>query len=205
MKKMFWILFVLVAIILIAPKSFHAEETEGYIFVGDSRTVGMQQAVEKDNTVFYVCKESQGYKWLVDTAEDEVAAIIKENTKIKKWNILVNLGINDLGNAEKYVDEYERLQTEDWKNYNLYYISVYPVNEEKTKITNEQIDEFNSYFSDSTNYISISETEKNKFNSSDGVHFDGDTYRWIYGKIFDNLSIRKNMFSGDKLKYIFKY
>lgn len=100
-----------------------AAESTGIIFIGDSRTVGMSKSVAIEDNVFFVAKVGQGYDWFCSTAIDAAEDIINSND-CDNWVIITNLGVNDLGNVEKYKAKYKELLEGDWKDYSFYITSV---------------------------------------------------------------------------------
>ena len=71
------------------------------VFMGDSRTVGMERSVEDKENEVYLCKGSMGYDYLVNTAWPEFEVTVEENPE-KEINAVINFGVNDLKNEEKY-------------------------------------------------------------------------------------------------------
>ena len=154
--------------------------------VGDSRMVGLcSYKWYKNDNGSCIAKVGIGYSWLVDTAIPEVSKINGN----KKKNIVVNLGVNDLGNADNYVKKYKELSNGNWKNSNIFLLSVNPT-KGKYNDLNSSIDSINSKFKslakeksniiycDSVNYL-----RNNGFGSSDGLHYNEDTSKIIYSQI----------------------
>ncbi len=161
------------------------DETVGTIFIGDSRFVGMDKAVdiESHEREFCVAKVGQGYYWFKNTALKQIEKIRKENTALTKWRYVVCLGVNDLGNSKNYIEEYEELTGKD-DSIQLVLVSVNPV-KNYPSITNSQIKKFNIKLSDAGyDYIdTFSVLQKKGFNSTDGLHYDDETYKTIYDLI----------------------
>lgn len=159
----------------------------GYIFIGDSRTVGMQNAVANEigDNVYFVAKVGAGYKWLVSDAINEVDNIISENGNVNNWKIITNFGVNDLGNAQKYLAKYEELKDNTWSKYELYYVSVNPVDETKCKnVSNCAIDEFNKLFVDMGTYINVNDILMEiDLKSRDGLHYGNTVNKYIYQEV----------------------
>ena len=161
------------------------DETVGTIFIGDSRFVGMDKAVdiESKDRQFCVAKIGQGYYWFKNTALKKIEKIRKENTALTKWRYVVCLGVNDLGNSENYLKLYDELTSSD-DSIQLVLVSVNPVKNYPT-ITNSQIKKFNVKLSDAGyDYIdTFSQLQKKGFQSTDGLHYDNETYEVIYNLI----------------------
>lgn len=159
------------------------EKVEGIIIVGDSRTVGMSEYydIQGDN-VFYIAGVGKGYKWFVDEALNEVADIKSTYIEYDKWNIVCNLGINDLANAYKYSNLYQNLLENEWKCDKVYFMSVNPVNEDRCKtVSNKNICRFNQKMSDiDMEYINTYDMLVDKIESLDGLHYTKGTYEEIY-------------------------
>ena len=64
-----------------------------YIFVGDSRTVGMHETVG-DSGCVWIGQVSAGLSWFQDTAVGEIDESVTQGSVI-----IINMGVNDLGNA----------------------------------------------------------------------------------------------------------
>ena len=147
------------------------------IFVGDSRTVGMEYAVKNDDYT-WLCEVGKGYYWFKENI-DLVDDYAKPGTKV-----IINLGVNDLGNASKYVElinSYVDLWTSE--GIEIYYSAVTPVGD--TTVTNEQIEKFNQSLKSGldsriTWIDSYSYLTENGFSSSDGLHYNNATYTSLY-------------------------
>lgn len=162
--------------------------SEGYLFVGDSRFVGMNNVcnIKKIDNYFVVAEVGKGYDWFVSEAQAQIDSIISNNVDIEKWNMIIGLGVNDLNNKEKYVSLYKELS----EKYTLYIMSVNPI-EYHSWITNSQIEEFNLSINsiENTNYIdSYNYLIENGFSTSDGLHYDNNTYEKIFSFINDYLN-----------------
>lgn len=175
-------------LVLINPMSVLASDSQvGYIFIGDSRTVGMQNAVANEigDNVYFVAKVGAGYKWLVSDAIDEVDNIISENGNVNNWKIITNFGVNDLGNAQRYLAKYEELLKNEWSGHELYFVSVNPVNEAKcSSVSNCAINEFNKVFIGESTYINVYDilTEMD-LKSRDGLHYGNSVNKYIFQEI----------------------
>lgn len=165
---------------------------KGYIFIGDSRFVGMNQICNiNDNTdKFVIAKVGEGYNYLVNIAIPEAENIKQENSDIEHWEYIICLGVNDLGNLNKYSETYNELSKEN--DINL--VSVNPV-EYHNYISNKSIEQFNDTISniDNIKYIdTYSWLIDNGFKTVDGVHYSKETYIDIYKQIKYNMNIQDN-------------
>ena len=153
----------------------------GYIFVGDSRFVNMNDVcgISKRDNLFMVAKVGEGYSWFNDTALQQIKRITSSSL-FDKWKLIICLGINDLGNIGKYVEKYESLKDD----YDITLVSVNPVNNYGS-LTNEQIEKFNSVLTElpfpyiDTYRLLLS----TGYATTDGLHYSGDTTRKIYNGI----------------------
>ena len=162
------------------------------IFVGDSRTAGLANSVlganittdttqivfsNDDETEIYVCQVGKGLNWFVNKAVYEINQMDTENSAI-----IINLGVNDLGNVEGYVDavnEYSKTWDGD-----VYYAAVMPIVENGAyDFTNKDIEAFNrtlkQELSDDIGWIDTYAHVKTRLDdgtyySGDGLHFNGD-------------------------------
>ena len=160
----------------------------GNIFIGDSRFVGMNNICKIDSNQdnYVIAKVGEGYNYLVNTAIQEATNIVASNESIETWNIIICLGVNDLGNLNKYIEAYNNI---DKTNINIILVSVNPV-EYHNSITNEQIEEFNNAIKEieNTKFIdTYSKLIEDGYNTTDGVHYDALTYNKIYSYIVNNI------------------
>lgn len=158
-------------------------ETDGktvspIIWVGDSRTLGMQEALE--NSDLYIAAAGEGYNWFVETGLAEMEAAVKEHPDAP---VVLNFGVNDYDNMDKYMELYQTM-TAEHPDTQFYFLSVNPIDPEVcTNITNEEIADFNSHlralFPDTylDSYTMIKASEIVPF---DGIHYTKDDYRQIY-------------------------
>ncbi len=168
-------------------KDLSAYECVGTIYIGDSRTVGMDDVIDIENeeeNAFVVAKVGQGYSWFSSTALTQVEQIKKRNTDIDAWQYIINLGVNDLGSIDKYLEKYEKLAEED--NIEIILVSVNPVKNYPT-VSNDDIEAFNEKLEESGFYYidTYSVLEEEGFSTSDGLHYTSDTYELIYETIND--------------------
>lgn len=164
-------------------------KTTGIIFIGDSRTVGMDKAcnISDNENEFVVARVGKGYNYLVDEALPEVESIRQQNESIDDWVYIINLGVNDLGNVDKYKEKYEEIARD--KQVRVYIESVNPVKDYPT-VSNEQIEKINNTFKhiNNTSYIDVyNYLLENGFETADGLHYKTTTSRIIYEKIKESI------------------
>lgn len=149
-----------------------------YIFLGDSRFVGMSQT-ECGKKDVYIAKVSQGLKWFMEQRE-----------KMERYDscssvFIIGFGANDLHNAKRYADYVNGLQLRG----KVYFCTVGPVDEVRGKnhgyqIKNSQIQNFNKVIEDhAKNYKVIPMYQKlmeSGFSTADGVHYKSSTYSTLY-------------------------
>ena len=159
------------------------------IWVGDSRFVGMQQSVSMSSQDIVIASVGQGYSWFVNTAISQVQSNLQVGDKI-----IVNLGVNDPGNVGSYVSKMAELTNGAWKEHNVFYMSVNPIDDSKAAangylIRNSNVVSFNDYFSkhkpasvawhDTYSYLAKSITSR----TTDGIHYNTATYQDIYNLV----------------------
>ena len=150
------------------------------VFIGDSRTVGMEMYVGGREDEYWCAKNSMGYSWMVNTATPSVDSLIGENT-----DVVILMGVNDLGNVNLYVD-YMNEKAAEWKKRGArtFFVSVTPVVDSKSpNAKNSRIESFNAYAIENLRnvyYIDAYNRIRYSFGSPDGIHFDAETYREIY-------------------------
>ncbi len=162
-----------------------------YIFVGDSRIVGMQMARASADTV-YIAKVSMGYAWLQSTAGPKLKEYLKKKPDV---TVILALGINDLDSIDRYITYYRNLIAAYPKT-TFRVLSVNPVNDKIAaahgyKVRNTQIAAFNAKMKEeigrSTYLTTYTYLRKKGFETRDGVHYSlkdyGEIYDYIIGKL----------------------
>ena len=158
-----------------------------YIFVGDFRTSGMQQAVNTNSYSSWITQSDADYKWLNKTASKKIEKEIKENCAV-----IISLGFNDLDNVNKYISKINSL-AKKWKDkgVTVYFSSIGPTSGSSKKM-NDAIQTFNNKMKNGLNnvgFIDIYSTLKNEgFSTKDGKKYSDSTYQKIYNKIKDSIS-----------------
>lgn len=169
----------------------NGEETKKYsryVFVGDSRYVGMSGFAEQEDV--FICQVNMGYNFLVDKMKE-----IKKNCD-SDTALIIGLGVNDLKySSDNYISKInEMAETLDCT---IYYMLVNPVDENAEKssgytVKNEDIDTFNKKLVNGFNKkVKIVDTnsylKEVGFDTVDGLHYTTETYQNIYNFIKDNL------------------
>ena len=144
-----------------------------YLFVGDSRTVGLDACVSGISS-----KAKAGAK------VDYLQSILSDVTKTRKKNVIFNFGVNDLGNINKYITVYKSLPKDFIKNNNVIIMSVNPTDGSKYGSWNTDIDKFNAKIKKNlpsgVKYLDTNSTlKKEGFSTRDGVHYKEVTYKRI--------------------------
>ncbi len=150
-----------------------------FLFVGDSRTVGMASYVQMN----YIAEVGVGYNFLMQHRN--------EILQMENMNIVFNLGVNDLVNLDKYIEFFQTLPEEFTWNNNLYVVSVNPCSG-AYEYMNDDINYFNVQLSDSLpsliRYIDTnSYLTATGFGSPDGLHYSASTYKTIAVLIYNNI------------------
>lgn len=150
------------------------------IFIGDSRTVGMHSAVRNNQNDIWSCLSSQGLSWMKKTGVPQIEDKIGKNTAV-----IILMGVNDLGNVDKYIT-YINQQESKWrkKGAKTYFVSVMPTDGNRSDL-NTKINSFNkkmkNNLSKKVQYIDANSYLKSKgFKTTDGLHYTNDTYQKIY-------------------------
>lgn len=148
------------------------------IWAGDSRTLGMRDAVDNDDV--YIGASGEGYRWLSESGLPQIRDAIGTYPDAP---VVFNFGVNDYDSMEDYLSLYQSL-TEEYPDTHFYFLSVNPIEPTLCKnITNEEIADFNSHlqeafpdtYIDSFTYLMVSETT-----TIDGIHYSQEDYRAIY-------------------------
>lgn len=172
-------------------------EPTGTIFIGDSRFVGMDDAVdiEGENNQFVVAQVGEGLSWFKNAGLKRVKKLREENTALTHWRYVICLGVNDLSDIKNYMAEYDTLQEDP--DVELILVSVNPVKNYPT-ISNDDIESFNEKLSDyakekGLQYIdTYSELTESGFSSTDGLHYSNSTYEKIYDIISEAIAQDEN-------------
>ena len=155
-----------------------------YVFVGDSRYVGM--SAYKEDTDTFIAKNNMGYSYL-----EEQMSLIKQSCD-KNTALIIGLGVNDLKySREKYITTINSMA--DAMDCKIYYMLVNPVDEKKEvsygySVENNTINEFNKAMkAELTSDVHIIDTysylQSQGYVTVDGLHYDNDTYKLIYDYI----------------------
>lgn len=197
------------------------------IFVGDSRMAGMVSYgyISSDNSVYGT---SMGYSWFVGNNNAQTGyncknnAISCVNSKIGNTpsNIVIWLGVNDIGYYQSYYNKYYELAKGEWSGHNIYIVSVGYVNDSKSPyVKNSNIDSFNSYMKSSISSSGLSNlkyidlgfsTDAMSSGTSDGIHYSPSFSKTIYTKLNSLLSTTvsisgvKDIYTlGDYCEYLY--
>ncbi len=161
-------------------------DTNNTIFIGDSRTVGINK-LNKNSKDIFIAKEGVGISFLGNDTISRLKEIL--NNSDEAYNIVIYLGINDLGNSASYVEKFNEIKNM-FPNHNLTIVSVTAVDEEKEKvynIKNSNIETFNSTIKNGLNsnikYCDIYNKVDVVGNTTDGLHYNANTYEKIYNLI----------------------
>lgn len=166
------------------PEHTETGEEGKLIFIGDSRTEGIRDAVQDDS--IWSCKSSMGYDWMSSTGVPEIEDEIDEYT-----SVIILMGVNDLYNINNYVN-YINNKAIEWAGIGAktYFVSVGPVENDKYT-NNTEIESFNSEMEENlvgVNYIDVySHLTENGYSTLDGTHYPDSVSEDIYDYILDNL------------------
>ena len=154
------------------------------IFVGDSRTEGIRDAVGDDSV--WSCLSGKGYDWMVQTGVPQIEDEIEKNTAI-----IFLMGVNDPFNVNNYIN-YINEKAYEWAaiGAQTYFVSVGPV-EKDPYITNAQIESFNTSMENNLSgvkYIDVyTYLVENGYATVDGLHYPANVSIEIYNYILENL------------------
>ncbi len=149
------------------------------VWVGDSRTVGLGQA--KGISSKCIAQVGAGYSWYKSTA----LAKLKKKLKSKpRATVVLNFGVNDVANINRYISAYKTL-IKKYPKAHIYIMSVNPIDSKYTAgyVSNSKIKTFNKKMKNafSTRYIDCySYLVKKGYSTHDGLHYTASTYKKIY-------------------------
>ena len=163
------------------------------IVVGDSRMelINNDKTIKKPFNLEIIAKSGTHLDWFTDTASKKIKKIINDDFK---YNVIINMGVNDLNWLKKDYDEedltedyfkaYEELVSE-YSDVNFYLLSVNPLNEKiiKEKIpdnkrSNKSIKKYNNYLREeieNSKFDNISYCDSYNtldFETYDGLHYN---------------------------------
>lgn len=179
--------------IVVNPEDYdtHSTTTQGgsrndsnvnkLIFIGDSRTVGMEMAVGENNDI-WSSKGSMGLNWMRQEGVPNIESNIGNGTAV-----IILMGVNDLYQPDNYIS-YINEKSSSWssKGAHTYFVSVNPTDGSHSQL-NSDIDSFNQKLKNglsNVNYIDTnSYLKSNGFSTTDGLHYTTDTYNKIYNYI----------------------
>ena len=171
------------------------------VFIGDSRTVGMEMSCGGMPEEYWSSKTAMGYSWMVNSGIPNVENLIGPDT-----DVVILMGVNDLGNVYQYVD-YINMKAAEWKKLGArtFFVSVTPVDDRRSpNAKNARIESFNAYaienFQD-VYYIDAYNRIRYSYGSPDGIHYDSATYREIYRII--EFSLYQGWYEQDGLWFYF--
>ena len=156
-----------------------------FVFIGDSRTVGMAMYFDMDT----IAEVGVGISFALSHYDEII--------ELRDKNIVFNLGVNDLNHIDEYIEFYQRLPEEFTFGNKVYVVSVNPTSGEYDSM-NADIDAFNVSLADTLpstiKWIdTCSLLREEGFYSSDGLHYDKDTYILIAELIYNNVMLYQSL------------
>lgn len=163
------------------------KQISGVYYLGDSRTVELKSAF--DNNESAIAFDGANYtNFITDSSTLKNKLYNKDET----YNVVLNYGVNDLYNVEKYCNGYKSLAGE-MSNHNFYVVSVNPVDDSKAvNINNQSINYFNDKIKTCISNVSnvkycdvSSKATSSAWNNylSSGTNYTTDGYNFIHSKI----------------------
>ncbi|MDE7477679.1 MAG: hypothetical protein K2M91_06985 [Lachnospiraceae bacterium] len=145
MKRVVYIIFILVAFLFLTSFKVHAENQRGIIFVGESHisiasaSVTPSQGGDNtlagyvlDNTLFFVFENNSDVgkvEWLRDTALDNVRGILDSHEDISEWSIIIQHGATESMYPErwdKYISVWQQFK-DSFPDSRVYVLSIPPL------------------------------------------------------------------------------
>lgn len=168
----------------ISKPSHEEEANASLIFIGDSRTEDIRDAVSDDS--IWCCKAGAGYEWMSSEGVPSIEARIGDDTAV-----IILMGVNDVNQVTNYVN-YINVKANEWADLGAktYFVSVGPV-ESDPYATNSQIEKFNSLMEANlmgVTYIDLySHLVEIGYQTVDGSHYTPEVSAEIYNFVLDNL------------------
>ena len=182
------------------PEQERALPSHKIIFVGDSRTIGMQNALKKylpDDDCVFVGKVGEGCSWFLSEGKGLMADAISQNPDVP---VVLNFGVNDPDQIDEYLAAYRDMVAE-YPDTTFWFLSVNPVQRARMieygasedaldLVTNTNITKLNlaiqqafpDHYLDSSTILKLE-----GFRTVDGLHFTGQTYLRIHRFVVDEL------------------
>lgn len=159
------------------------------IFIGDSRTVGMCDAVQGSTevTTIWSCKIAMGYDWMTSTGVPQIEQYVGDNTAV-----IFLMGVNDPGNIQNYIS-YVNGKADEWDalGADTYYAAVGPVSKGTKYVSGQDIADFNMSLQEglvNVTYLDVyGYLVENGYSTTDGLHYTASTYQDIYQYIVEHL------------------
>ena len=175
--------------------------THRIIFVGDSRTLGMRDALHRagrtDDDIF-IGKVGEGVSWFIEEGMSEMDDAIEEYPDLP---VVFNLGVNDPTEIDDYIVTYWDC-IRNHPDTDFYILSVNPIDEEfllESETAVEEVldminnlniaklnlrlkDEFTRRYLDSASFL-----KSDGFETVDGLHFNTKTYLKIHDFVVNEL------------------
>lgn len=157
----------------------------GILFIGDSRCVQMQEATGGGGCS-WVCEGGKGYDWFTSKAMERAEPSIGKGTKV-----VICLGVNDPGNANRYA-AFANQKAAEWaaRGARTYFVSVNPVSDNPWT-SPEQVTNFNNCVASQLAGIRWIDTNSvltaNGYCMVDGMHFDYNTNVTVFNLIVGSL------------------
>lgn len=171
------------------------------IFVGDSRTLGMRDALhraERADDDIFIGRVGEGVRWFCEEGQSEMDDAIEAYPDLP---VVFNLGVNDPTEIDDYIVAYWDC-IEDYPDTDFYILSVNPIDEEfllESETAEEAVleminnlniaklnlrlkEEFASRYLDSASYL-----KADGFETVDGLHFNTKTYLKIHDFVVHEL------------------
>lgn len=169
-----------------ASETSSSIKEHSFVFVGDSRTLGMKDAVADNCT--YIGAEGEGYEWF---SSDGILALSDVLGSNPSQTVILNLGVNDPENINIYIDLYKKLIS-DYPSASFYMLSVNPLDDNSDfNTTNDMVQLFNATMKSSfpDQYLDCYTFLVNSgYETVDGLHYTDATYQTIHRFVVDKLS-----------------
>ena len=211
-------LIIITVITSVVPAFAKESESTGIIYIGDSRTVNIQNSLNNEK-ITYIAEVGMGYSWFTSTAIPTLQQTLENSNNIKF--IVIAMGYNDLagtndGNVDKYINAFNDLIIK-YSNINFFFMSVNPVEEEKEKniavaqggmafISNSDIMSFNEKLQNGIDekFIDVyNSVDLSAYSTSDGVHYTADTSILVHEQTINY--IQSHIFASGSYTFLDSY
>lgn len=175
------------------------QKTNNFIFIGDSRIDSFKSIAHNINfdSIEFITSENADCDWMRNSGLSELNHILNSNPG--HYNIVFNVGINDLNNIDRYVNFFNDLANQH-PNQNIFVLGIFPLDELKFEeendifINNDDIYDFNIEMKKNVNnnvhiIHTFQELILNGYDTVDGYYLEEETSLSLLNFIWNHVNV----------------